>query len=113
MLRCGSGAPISAVSLRGEIEHVALRLGDRRGVERLAAGEDVQPAPFGPGGDHFARQRRHALLVDPERLGAAAHLHARAAQLEIGIDPDRQPRRRAEAVRRWPARGAPRLRIRG
>jgi hypothetical protein len=36
------------------------------------------------------------LLVDPERLGAAAHLHARPRRLEVRIDADGQARRGAE-----------------
>src|SRR5690606_40336462 len=61
----------------GEVEHVALRLNDRRGVERLAAGEDVQAAPVGTRTYHFTRKRRDARLVDPGRLGTSAHLYAR------------------------------------
>src|SRR5690606_18100798 len=57
--------------------------------------EDVQPAPLGSGRNYLARHCRHPLRVDPERLGAPAHLHARAAQLEIGVYSDRQPWRHA------------------
>ena len=41
-----------------------------------------------------ARPRR----IDSERLGAAAHPHPRALDLELGIDPDREPRRLAGAL---------------
>ena len=66
------------------------------GVERLRAGEDVEAAPVGAGVEDAPDQRRHARGIDPERLGAAAHPHARALDLEIGIDPDREPRPAAE-----------------
>ena len=57
-------------------QDIGLCLDDRRSVERLAAGKDVQSAPFGARGDHFARQHRNAFGIEPERLGAPAHLHA-------------------------------------
>ncbi len=82
--------------LRRKIEHIALRFGDRLGIERLAAGEDMQPAPFGSGRDQLACQSGNARGIEPERLGAAAHLHPRAAQFEIGVDPDREARRDAD-----------------
>lgn len=40
----------------------------------------------------MAREFGHALGIETELPCTAAHLHARAAQIEIGIDPDRQPR---------------------
>ena len=60
----------------GQSERLRLRFNQRIGIERLAPGEDVKPAPFRPGSDHFARQSRHAFSVDAKGLGAAAHLHA-------------------------------------
>src|SRR5690606_687619 len=45
-----------------------------------------------------ARQFRYAPLVDAERLGPAAHLHPRAAQLEIRIDANGEARSNAEAL---------------
>ena len=92
----GGGAPASSDSSRRQSEGRPLRLDQRGGIERLRAGEDVEAAPFGARRDDPADQSGHARGVDPERLGAAAHAHARALDLEIGIDPDGEPRRPAE-----------------
>jgi hypothetical protein len=81
-----------------QIEDIGLRVHDRFGVERLAAGEDMQAPPFSPCVDDMARKRRHALGIDAERLGPAAHLHARSLELEIGIDPNREARRLARPL---------------
>ncbi len=89
----GGVAPTSSASSRGERDRRGLGLDQRLGIERLRAGEDVEAAPVGAGVEDAADERGHARGVDPERLGAAAHPHARALDLEIGIDPDREPRR--------------------
>jgi hypothetical protein len=53
----------------------------------------VQAAPFSARRDDAPHQRRRPRRVHAERLGAAAHPHPRALDLEVGIDPHRQPRR--------------------
>ena len=50
-----------------------------------------KPRQSAPAVEDALHQRRHARGIDPERLGAAAHPHARALDLEIGVDPDREP----------------------
>ena len=79
--------------LARQSERRRLRLDQGGGIERLRAGEDVKAAPFGARRDDPADQGGHARRIDPERLGAAAHAHARALDLEVGIDPDGEPRR--------------------
>ena len=65
----GRGRPASSAISRGERDGRALGLDQRVGIERLAAGEDVQAAPVGAGRDQLADQRRHAVVVDAERAG--------------------------------------------
>lgn len=47
----------------------------------------------------LAQSLGHFFGVDPELLCAAAHAHPRAFDLEIGIDPDGDPRRSARLPR--------------
>ena len=81
---------------RGKVQHITLRFDQRRSIERLAAGVDVEAppirAPVSLGINNAARQFRHLIFVDPERLGPAAHLHPRTAQFKTRIYPDREPR---------------------
>ena len=88
----GGAAPILAASVAGERDRGGLRVDQRLRIERLRAGEDVEAAPVGAGVEDSPDQRRHARGIDAERLGAAAHAHAGALDLEIGIDPHREPR---------------------
>ena len=75
-------------NLPGKRHARALRLDDRRPVEALRTGVEVQPAPVGPGLDQSPHHVGGAVVVDPERRGGAPHLHPRALQLERRIDPN-------------------------
>jgi hypothetical protein len=109
---CSAAAPRRLLSRqpRGKRQRLRLGVGNGGGIERLAAGEDVKAAPLRPALDDPAGKRGHALGIEPERLGAAAHLHARTLEIEIGVDPDRQARPLAEPFAMASAR-SPRLRI--
>ena len=52
----------------------------------------MKAAPLSPAGDHAAHQLRNPLSIDAERLGSAAHFHARTLQVEVGIYPDGKAR---------------------
>ena len=80
----------------GEREGLAKSLGQRGPVEALRAGIEVEAAPVGIGFDQAAHDLGGAVVIDPERRGEAAHLHARAPQREWRVDPNRQPRPRAQ-----------------
>jgi hypothetical protein len=75
-----------------QIEHLPLRFGNRRAIERLRPGENMKTAPFRARRDDLAGQSGHLVGVDAEGLGAAAHLHAAAAQVEIGVHADGEAR---------------------
>src|SRR5688572_7298657 len=62
---------------RRERERVGLRLDHRRGVERLASGEDVKTAPSRSELKNKIKNFRNLLDIDPEGLGTPAHLHSR------------------------------------
>jgi hypothetical protein len=97
-LTSGGHSPISAVSApRGDGR--PLRLDQRACVERLRAGEDVEAAPVGALPDQVRDQFGRARRIEPERLRSAAHAHARALDLEVGVHPNREPRPNAELAR--------------
>src|SRR5262245_2977265 len=82
---------IDAESYR-QLERLFLRFLDRAGAQVLRAAEDVKTLKvelqLSDPREHFG----HALGVHPELLGTAAHLHARAFELEIRVDPYRNAR---------------------
>jgi hypothetical protein len=73
---------------RRERDRLAERLGQRRPVETLRAGVDVQAPPLGAGVDQAAHDRGDAVMVDAEGGGDPAHLHPGALEGERRVDPD-------------------------
>jgi hypothetical protein len=55
-------------------------------------------------GRDAAKHLGHLLDVDAELLGPAAHLHARALELEVGVDAHGHPRRQPSSCEAAPAR---------
>ena len=83
----------------GQRDGGGLRIDDRLRIERLAARIDVKAAPVGTRRDQLAHQCGHPLGIDAEGRWPPAHLHARAAQLDIGVHPNRQARAHAQPIR--------------
>ncbi len=71
-------------------DNLRLRFNYGLRIKRLAASVDVKSAKMRAIFDDISHHCRNALFIHAKRLGSAAHLHARAAHLECGIDPDRQ-----------------------
>ena len=91
-LTSGGVAPICVGKLGRERDSGALGLDQR--LRRRAPGEPAKmwkPRHSAPAASDALTSAGTRVGIDPERLGAAAHPHARALDLEIGIDPDRQP----------------------
>src|SRR5258706_1840748 len=72
-----------------ELDRLLLRLADRGGAKVLRAAENVKAPEVERQPGEPREHVRNALGIDAERLRSSAHAHARALQLEIGIDPDR------------------------
>ena len=82
-----------------QLDGLALGLAQDLGVQVLRAGEDVEPEEVERRSQPSSReQRRDALGVDAELLGTAAHPHARALDLEVGVDAHGDPRSDAEPL---------------
>ena len=80
-----------------QLDRLLLRFLDRVGAQVLGAAEDVKALEVEAELPDPREHRGHALGIDAELLGTAAHLHARALQLEVGVDPHRHARARAVA----------------
>src|SRR5690606_1833852 len=84
---------------RGERDGLRLRLGNRGGIKCLRSRENMETSPVGADIDQAADERRNLGGIDAEGLGAAAHLHPRTLEVEIGIDAYREPWRDAQMIR--------------
>ena len=48
---------------------------------------------------YLLQHGRHRLGIDAELPGTPAHLHARALELEVGVDPHRDACRQSQRIR--------------
>jgi hypothetical protein len=71
---------------QGQLEALALGLDDGLGAQVLGAGEEVEALEGEAGLADLGQQLGHLFGIDAELLGAAAHLHARTLELEVGVD---------------------------
>ena len=80
-----------------ELDGFLLRFLDGARTQVLCAAEDVKALEVEAELTDPPEHCRHALGIDAELLGTPAHFHARAFQLEVGIDPHRHTRAHAHA----------------
>ena len=66
-----------------------LRLADRIGPQVLRPGEKMKPFELQSLAADLGQQGRYLFRIDAELLGSAAHLHSRAFQLEVRVNPHR------------------------
>ena len=83
---------------QGELEALPLSLDDGLGLEVLRTRENMKSFEVQPQALDLRQQLGHLLSIDAKRLWPAAHLHRRAAQLEIRIHPHGHPGRQSQRL---------------
>lgn len=75
----------------GQIGDLIFGIGDGLGIEILRSAKNMKALERQPKIAHGPQQIRHRFGINAKLAGAAAHMHPRTAQFEIGIDPHRHP----------------------